>query len=74
MEHGQLLHIDTAEGERLRSQRPADDTAEALAGAYHALGDPTRLTLALALRGDPSCACATSAGSSSAPRTSCPTT
>ena len=51
MEHGQLLHIDTAEGERLRSQRPAEDTAEALAGAYHALGDPTRLTLALALRG-----------------------
>ena len=52
MEHGQLLHIDPAEGERLRSQRPADDTAEALAGAYHALGDPTRLTLALALRGE----------------------
>ena len=52
MEHGQLLHIDPAEGERLRSQRPAEDTAEVLAGAYHALGDPTRLTLALALRGD----------------------
>ncbi len=52
MEHGELLHIDPAEGEWLRSQRPAEDTAELLAGAYHALGDPTRLTLALALRGD----------------------
>ena len=51
MEHGQLLHIDPAEGARLRAQRPAEDTAELLAAAYHALGDPTRLTLALALRG-----------------------
>jgi DNA-binding transcriptional ArsR family regulator len=52
MEHGQLLHISEAEGERLRAARPDDDRAELLAGAYHALGDPTRLTLALALRGD----------------------
>ncbi len=52
MEHGELLHIDAAEGERLRAQRPADGTAQLLAAGYHALGDPTRLTLALALRGD----------------------
>ena len=52
MDHGQLLHITEAEGERLRAARPDDDTAELLAGAYHALGDPTRLGLALALRGD----------------------
>jgi DNA-binding transcriptional ArsR family regulator len=52
MEHGQLLHITEAEGERLRGERPDDDAAELLAGAYQALGDPTRLTLALALRGD----------------------
>jgi ArsR family transcriptional regulator, lead/cadmium/zinc/bismuth-responsive transcriptional repressor len=52
MEHGELLHIDPAEGEWLRSRRPAEATAELLAGAYHALGDPTRLTLALALHGD----------------------
>ncbi len=52
MEHGQLLHITEAEGRRLRADRPDEDAAELLAGAYHALGDPTRLTLALALRGD----------------------
>lgn len=52
MEHGELLHIDLAEGERLRAARPSIDTAEELAGAHAALGDPTRLTLALALRGD----------------------
>jgi DNA-binding HxlR family transcriptional regulator len=50
--HGELLHIDLAEGERLRAARPSADTAEVLAGAHAALGDPTRLTLALALRGD----------------------
>ena len=74
MEHGQLLHITEAEGRRLRADRPDEDAAELLAGAYHALGDPTRLTLALALRGDESCAYVTSAGSCNAPKTSCPTT
>ena len=73
MEHGQLLHIDPTEGGGCApSARPRH--RRALAGAYHALGDPTRLTLALALGATVSCACATSAGSSSAPRTWSPTT
>jgi DNA-binding transcriptional ArsR family regulator len=47
--HGELLHIDAREGRRLRAARPDERTAEALAGRYKALGDPTRLGLALAL-------------------------
>jgi DNA-binding transcriptional ArsR family regulator len=49
-EHGRLLHIDERLGRRLREHRPDPDTADALAGRLRALGDPTRLTLALALR------------------------
>jgi DNA-binding transcriptional ArsR family regulator len=47
--HGELLHIDEREGRRLRDARPDERAAEALAGRYKALGDPTRLGLALAL-------------------------
>src|SRR6478609_7398159 len=49
--HGELLHIDERQGRRLRSARPDERTAEVLAGRYKALGDPTRLALALALTG-----------------------
>jgi DNA-binding transcriptional ArsR family regulator len=47
--HGELLHIDAREGSRLRDARPDEDTAARLARRYRALGDPTRLGLALAL-------------------------
>jgi ArsR family transcriptional regulator, lead/cadmium/zinc/bismuth-responsive transcriptional repressor len=48
--YGELLHIDAPHGERLRAQRPALEVAERVAGRYRALGEPTRLSLALALR------------------------
>jgi ArsR family transcriptional regulator, lead/cadmium/zinc/bismuth-responsive transcriptional repressor len=51
MVHGELLHLDPAEGRRLRDSRPAAEVAEWVAGGYRALGEPTRLSLALALRG-----------------------
>jgi ArsR family transcriptional regulator, lead/cadmium/zinc/bismuth-responsive transcriptional repressor len=55
---GELLHIDAAQGERLRAARPSPEHAERLAGGYRALGEPTRLSLALALRGgDELCVC-----------------
>jgi ArsR family transcriptional regulator, lead/cadmium/zinc/bismuth-responsive transcriptional repressor len=55
---GELLHIDSAQGARLRAARPALDDAERLAGGYRALGEPTRLALALALRdGHELCVC-----------------
>jgi DNA-binding transcriptional ArsR family regulator len=47
--HGELLHIDEREGRRLRDARPDERAAETLAGRYKALGDPTRLGLAVAL-------------------------
>jgi DNA-binding transcriptional ArsR family regulator len=49
--HGNLLHIDEHDGQTLRSQRLGSDAAERLAARFRALGDPTRLGLALALRG-----------------------
>ena len=49
--HGELLHIDERQGRRLRSARPAPRLAERLAERHRALGDPTRLGLALALTG-----------------------
>jgi DNA-binding transcriptional ArsR family regulator len=49
--HGELLHIDERQGLRLRDARPDERAAEVLAGRYKALGDPTRLGLALALAG-----------------------
>jgi DNA-binding transcriptional ArsR family regulator len=46
---GELLHIDAAQGKRLRAARPSLEDAERLAGGFRALGEPTRLSLALAL-------------------------
>lgn len=55
---GELLHIDAAHGERLRAARPTAEDAERLAGGYRALGEPTRLSLALTLRdGRELCVC-----------------
>jgi ArsR family transcriptional regulator, lead/cadmium/zinc/bismuth-responsive transcriptional repressor len=55
---GELLHIDAAHGERLRAARPSLEAAERLAGGFRALGEPTRLSLALALRdGHELCVC-----------------
>jgi ArsR family transcriptional regulator, lead/cadmium/zinc/bismuth-responsive transcriptional repressor len=48
---GQLLHLTEAQGRRLRARRPAVADAERVAAAYGALADPTRLSLALSLRG-----------------------
>jgi DNA-binding transcriptional ArsR family regulator len=57
-EHGELLHIDEREGRRLRRSRPEASVADVVAGRFRALGDPTRLTLALALReGRELCVC-----------------
>jgi len=47
--YGELLHLDAAQGERLRASRPAPQRAEALSAGFRALGDPTRLALALSL-------------------------
>jgi ArsR family transcriptional regulator, lead/cadmium/zinc/bismuth-responsive transcriptional repressor len=47
--HGHLLHIDEREALALRRARLGPDRAEELAGKLRALGDPTRLGLALAL-------------------------
>jgi ArsR family transcriptional regulator, lead/cadmium/zinc/bismuth-responsive transcriptional repressor len=50
-EHGELLHIDEKEASRLRRERPDGEVADRVAACFRALGDPTRLTLALALDG-----------------------
>jgi len=58
MTYGELLHIDPADGARLRAQRPDVERAERLAGGFRALGEPTRLSLALALQdGRELCVC-----------------
>jgi DNA-binding transcriptional ArsR family regulator len=57
-EHGELLHIDEREGRKLRRSRPEAGLADLVAARFRALGDPTRLTLALALReGRELCVC-----------------
>src|SRR5947208_16784843 len=57
-EHGELLHIGWREGRRLRRARPQAELADQVARRFRALGDPTRLTLALALReGHELCVC-----------------
>jgi DNA-binding transcriptional ArsR family regulator len=57
-EQGELLHINEHEGHRLRQSRPPADLADRVAGRFRALGDPTRLTLALSLReGRELCVC-----------------
>src|ERR1700758_5661668 len=53
-----LLCLDLPKAEALRAARPSGQEARALAEAFRALGDPTRLTLALALRdGGELCVC-----------------
>ncbi|HYW28227.1 MAG TPA: metalloregulator ArsR/SmtB family transcription factor [Gaiellales bacterium] len=58
MTDGVLLHIDEPHGLRLRGARPPAEVAERLANGYRSLGDPTRLSLAMALTGgDELCVC-----------------
>jgi DNA-binding transcriptional ArsR family regulator len=58
MTYGELLHIDEPSARRLRANRPPADRTDLLAGSYRALGDATRLGLALALReGSELCVC-----------------
>jgi DNA-binding transcriptional ArsR family regulator len=53
-----LLCLDLPKAEALRAARPSEQEARAVAGAFRALGDPTRLMLALALRdGGELCVC-----------------
>jgi len=53
-----LLCLDLRKAEALRGVRPSAGEARALASGFRALGDPTRLTLALALRdGGELCVC-----------------
>ena len=47
----ELLCLDLAKAEALRAARPSEREARLLAESYRALGDPTRLMLAVALRG-----------------------
>jgi DNA-binding transcriptional ArsR family regulator len=53
-----LLCLDLPKAERVRAGLPAIDELEALAAGAKALGDPTRLAVALALAaGEPACVC-----------------
>ena len=53
-----LLCIDLPLAETLRGQRLDDEALQASAAAFQAFGDPTRLTIALALTGAPElCVC-----------------
>jgi DNA-binding transcriptional ArsR family regulator len=53
-----LLCLDLAKAEALRAARPSEREARMLAESYRALGDPTRLMLAVALRdGGELCVC-----------------
>jgi DNA-binding transcriptional ArsR family regulator len=49
-DHCDLLCLDLPRAERLRGSRLSEDAATATAGLAKALGDPTRLMLAIALR------------------------
>ena len=54
----ELLCLDLPKAEAIRALRPSEREARALAAGFRALGDPTRLTLALALReGGELCVC-----------------
>ena len=46
-----MLCLDLAKAEAFRAARPSEREARLLAESYRALGDPTRLMLAVALRG-----------------------
>jgi len=53
-----LLCLDLAKAETIRAARPSEQQARDLAEGFRALGDPTRLRLALALRkGGELCVC-----------------
>src|SRR5436190_14966364 len=53
-----LLCLDLSKAETIRARRPSEREARALAEGFRALGDPTRLTIALALREtDELCVC-----------------
>ena len=52
-----LLCLDLPRAEALRAARPTDRDARTLASGFRALGDPTRLSLALALREGELCVC-----------------
>ena len=53
-----LLCLDLPKAETLRAARPSEREARELAASVRALGDPTRLTIALALRdGGELCVC-----------------
>jgi DNA-binding transcriptional ArsR family regulator len=53
-----LLCLDLPKAEALRATRPSAQDARALAAGFQALADPTRLTLAFALRdGGELCVC-----------------
>jgi len=57
-DHCDLLCLDLPKAEALRRSRPGADALTAAAGAAKALGDPTRLTVAAALRdGGELCVC-----------------
>lgn len=54
----ELLCLDLEKAEALRRERPPDEVVALTAAMAHALGDPTRLGLALALaRGGELCVC-----------------
>src|SRR3712207_3033569 len=54
----ELLCLDLPKAERLRAGLPEATQLDALAGGLKALGDPTRLAVALALRdGERACVC-----------------
>ena len=54
----ELLCLDLSKAERLRASRPSDQEARALGADFRALGDPTRLIIAFALRdGGELCVC-----------------
>jgi DNA-binding transcriptional ArsR family regulator len=53
-----LLCLDLSKAEALRAARRSERETQALVEACRALGDPTRMTVALALRdGDELCVC-----------------
>jgi ArsR family transcriptional regulator, lead/cadmium/zinc/bismuth-responsive transcriptional repressor len=53
-----LLCLDLSKAEALRAARPSEHEAQAFAAGFRALGNPTRLVLALALRdGGELCVC-----------------
>jgi DNA-binding transcriptional ArsR family regulator len=54
----ELLCLDVPKAEALRASRPSERQARALGEGFRALADPTRLTIALALRdGGELCVC-----------------